>query len=309
MVITSPAASAALADAGVALDVLLWRQQRGDWGDEDEYSRGFNDFAAEHALPVVSRYPLPNGAAVALVTTADRSATHVLVPEETEPVELSAAEGYAEWSRTYDAELNLLIVVEQAYVDRVLDDLKFETVLDAATGTGRHALALARRGARVTAFDTSREMLTIARRRVQAEGPPVQLVEASLAGPLPFRSGVFDLVVCGLAFCHQPDLRGPCREFARVARLGAHLLLTDFHPDSLAHGWRTEMWQGATHYRLPNMPHRPADYVTAVEEAGFTIHEVQEIPIAALPPVASHPALLRELGEMKFCLAIIGELL
>ncbi len=255
----TPAATAALAEAGLVAKDLLDRFRAGDWGADDPAGRLHCDFCLAQDMPLISWYTLAGGTRIAVACSADRSETLVALASEHGPVEVSAAEGYAAWSRTYDTELNQLIAVEQVFVDRLLGEAHFGAALDAATGIGRHALALARRGAAVTALDASPEMMAVARGRAVAEQLPITFLQASLSQPLPLADGRFDLAICALAFCHLPEIGAPCREFFRVLRTGGRFLLTDFHPDALDSGWHTDFWSGATGVspaHLPASPHR-----------------------------------------------------
>src|SRR5947209_8598616 len=125
---------------------------------------------------------------------------------ETEFQEVSVQEGYALWAASYDQEKNGLIFVEERHVDRILARLPFTRVLDVGTGTGRHALKLARQGASVTAIDQSPEMLAVARQAAQHEGLPIDFRLSSLDDGLPFEAHQFDLVICALILSHEPDL-------------------------------------------------------------------------------------------------------
>lgn len=91
------------------------------------------------------------------------------------------------------------------------------TVLDVGTGTGRAALALARRGAHVTGVDASDTMLAVARRRAEEARLPVTFVHGDAhALAQPDRS--FDAVVCLRVVMHTPDWRQSIAELCRVAR-------------------------------------------------------------------------------------------
>ena len=53
---------------------------------------------------------------------------------------------YDAWSALYDETPNPLIAVEESVVRSLLRTMEFDQVLDAATGTGRYAIHLARAG-------------------------------------------------------------------------------------------------------------------------------------------------------------------
>ena len=61
----------------------------------------------------------------------------------------------------------LLLHDQERVLFEFLGDVSNTRVLDLGTGTGRAAIALARRGARVTGIDASSGMLTMARRRAE----------------------------------------------------------------------------------------------------------------------------------------------
>ena len=62
----------------------------------------------------------------------------------------------------------LIATSQEQVIASFLDPVAGRTVLDVGTGTGRAAIALARRGAIVTGVDASAEMLAVARRNADA---------------------------------------------------------------------------------------------------------------------------------------------
>lgn len=121
--------------------------------------------------------------------------------------------------------IGALLLEEQ---DRVLGDflgeLENRQVIDVGTGTGRAALALARRGAHVTGVDASAEMLEMARKRAAHEGLTVRF-ERDDAHALHFPSGAFDHAVSLRVLMHTPDWRLCLGELCRLAR---HRVVVDF---------------------------------------------------------------------------------
>lgn len=223
-------------------------------------------------------------------------------------MEIGCREGYALWVGTYDREKNPLIAVEEPHTQRLLGDLHYSRVLDAGAGTGRHALRLARQGARVTAIDDCPEMLAAAREAAMREGLSIDCRPASLEDRLPFKNAVFDLVVCALTLTHIRDLEHAMGEFCRVCAPGGHLLVTDFHPDHVAYGWRTEFRDaGGTEYRLPNMNHTVGDYLGAIEAAGFDLRQVVHVPVHEVPAGYLPDAVVRQYGHVNLCLVVLGQ--
>jgi ubiquinone/menaquinone biosynthesis C-methylase UbiE len=89
-------------------------------------------------------------------------------------------------------------------------------------------------------------MLQEARKRTALSG---RLVQGD-AGSLPFVDGRADLVMCSMSLGYFHDLDSAFGEFARVARLGASIVVTDLHPDGIAAGWTRSFKAGSTSYEI-----------------------------------------------------------
>ena len=118
----------------------------------------------------------------------------------------------------------LIAEQQERVIVAFLDPIAGQAVLDVGTGTGRGAIALAARGARVTGVDASAEMLAVARRRAQDAGVEVAFEQGDVhALPYPDRS--FDAVICLRVLMHTPDWRRALGELCRAAR---HRVLFDY---------------------------------------------------------------------------------
>jgi len=111
----------------------------------------------------------------------------------------------------------LIADAQEAVVAAFLGPLAERTILDVGTGTGRAALALARRGGRVTGVDASAEMLAVARERAAAGGLGVTFQSGDVHA-LDFPDRAFDAVVCLRVLMHAPDWRRAVGELCRVSR-------------------------------------------------------------------------------------------
>jgi ubiquinone/menaquinone biosynthesis C-methylase UbiE len=111
----------------------------------------------------------------------------------------------------------LLAEEQERAIAAFLAPLEGRTVLDVGTGTGRAAIALARRGAEVTAVDASAEMLAVATRRAAEAGVGVTFIRGDAHRiDLPDRS--FDAVVCLRVLMHTPGWKTSLGELCRLAR-------------------------------------------------------------------------------------------
>jgi SAM-dependent methyltransferase len=97
-----------------------------------------------------------------------------------------------------------------------------QNFLDVGTSTGNYAMALAKKGARVTAIDISKPMLEKAQTRIQTELEPAQTglitLEQANAEALPYADSSFDGVVLGATLNEFNSTRAGLLECARVLK-------------------------------------------------------------------------------------------
>jgi len=226
---------------------------------------------------------------------------------KTNRVEVDSQKGYALWAESYDHEKNPLIAVEEPYVEKLLKDISYSCVLDAGTGTGRYALKLARQGAAVTAIDNCLEMLTTAKKSARRAKLNIDFRPVSLEEQLPSEADKFDLVLCSLVLTHILNLKDVVSEFHRVCKRGGYLLVTDFHPESLAQGWRTEFNEKGITYQLPNVKYTREDYLETIRKVGFTILQVVDVPTREIPKGYVPEEIIGSYGDVGLCLIILGQ--
>ena len=100
-------------------------------------------------------------------------------------------------------------------------------LLDAACGTGRRLPATGGSGPQcVVGVDLVFEMLNARVRTTATDAPVLAVADVR---DLPCRTDQFDVIWCRLAAGHLPEIEPLYRELARVARPGAHIIVTDFH--------------------------------------------------------------------------------
>lgn len=142
--------------------------------------------------------------------------------------------------------------VNEAKVEAAMLDLvgpgPFEAMLDLGTGTGRILELFAERVSRGIGLDQSREMLALARTRLEDKGISNAQVRQGDLYALPFEASdktAFDLITVHqvLHFLDDPALA--LGEAARVLAPGGRLLIVDFAPHDLE-----ELRETHAHHRL-----------------------------------------------------------
>lgn len=196
-------------------------------------------------------------------------------PEPFRPRRASLLEGYRLWADTYD-EPNPLHALEERVILPRLPDLQGKVALDLACGTGRWLKKLLGRGAKAAfGMDVSPEMLT------QAAGHSLagRVVRADCCA-IPLRSWTADVITCSLAIGHLPEPGKFAKELARIARPGADVFLSDFHPAAHARGWQRTFRHGDELIAVPSFAH-PLDLIRReFESTGLQVVRLDEPHIA-----------------------------
>jgi len=176
---------------------------------------------------------------------------------------------------------NWLLALEEPEVERGLGDVAGLDLLDVGTGTGRHAIALAARGAHVTAVDFSDEMLAKARAKPGAER--VRWIAHDVLTPLPFAAASFDRVLSGLVIEHIPvaALAGFFAELGRVARPGGRIVVTAMHPAMFVKGVSANFHDESGEVRPRSYVATLSDYVMGATSAGLGITGLVERTVDA----------------------------
>lgn len=212
------------------------------------------------------------------------------VPADAELSELDVADGYAAWAEKYDSLPNFILAVEQPAVDRLLADLPPGSAVDAACGTGRHSANLVRHGHDVIGVDQSPLMLEHAAAKV-----PAAQFRAGDLEELPLPDGAADLVLCGLALTHLPEIGRAIGELRRIVRPGGRLIVTDVHPMMvLLHGQVMFVHWGDGLAFVRNHVHLASDYLSAFAAHDLIVRSCQEPLFAGPLPPGGHEERISE---------------
>ena len=189
---------------------------------------------------------------------------------------LSTQSAYDEWAEDYD-DGDPTVLLDQPFLLSMLQPFAGCRILDLGCGTGRY-LRLASQEAALVGLDLSRGMLERARRQT----PPAIgaiWVQASVER-IPFASQSFDRIVSGLVLDHVHDLAEFFRGIGTMLRPGGRAIVTAVHPEMQRKTGPTVRFTAAgREYRTEGTIHEKAAIITALQEAGLLIEQLQEPPV------------------------------
>ena len=146
---------------------------------------------------------------------------------------------YDDFSADYDRFVNWerRLAFELPFIERQLKAVGARRVLDAACGTGQHAIELARRGYEVIGADVSEGMIAQARHNASAEVSAPTFVQAGFGHLASAIDGTFDAVLClGNSVPHVLTVDGlaaTLRDWASLLRPDGLLLVQSRNADRI----------------------------------------------------------------------------
>ena len=118
------------------------------------------------------------------------------------------------------------IAVKDLYLQWIKEN---DFVLDVGAGTGRLSIEIEKKGAIVTAVDTSEEMLNELRKKTKG----IKTIKVDDGYELPFESNTFDVTVSCDAMIHFINWRDFFREHIRVTKNGGYIVYNMYNSDHL----------------------------------------------------------------------------
>jgi glycine/sarcosine N-methyltransferase len=160
---------------------------------------------------------------------------------------------YQQFSRDYDRFVNwrARLAAELPFVEQQLKTVDARRIVDAACGTGRHAIALAQRGYDVVGADPSTGMIERARHNAQADGVAVRFEIAGFGELHRMVGRGFDALLClGNSLPHattRAALAAALDDFGACLRPGGLLLIQNRNFDAVLQ--RRERWMEPQSHR------------------------------------------------------------
>jgi ubiquinone/menaquinone biosynthesis C-methylase UbiE len=293
-----------LSEAGQSAESFLQLHEAGHWEVEGAEAQAHNLFCAQNGLLVAAEFELSSGAKILIVTASDRSLTRVQASEEFQQREVSVAEGYGVWASSYDTTRNALVAVEEPIVQMMLAGQSVDAALDLGTGTGRHLERLAGVASSVIGLDISMHMLEKARQKERSRVTSLLLAQADIAHALPIASKSVGIILCSLVLSHVDQIRVLFQEVRRLLPAGGMFVLSMFHAEAQAIGWRTSIQRPDGVYRLPNFAHTEDELREALSDTGFQIDRQDVLKIANVPEGYLPPTTSKRYADTALCVVI-----
>lgn len=188
------------------------------------------------------------------------------------PVRLSPLRAYRRWAQTWESDLSAIVALESRWLSPWLSGLEGQVFLDLSCGVGRWLIHAQAQSATVFGTDLCREMLTEAGKKPPLAG---RLALADTRR-LPFRDASAGVALCALSLGHILPLESAVAELARIVRPGGHLIVTDFHPGAVHHGWKRTFRSNGELYEVETYPYTTDRLIECAGQNGLVLQELLE---------------------------------
>jgi ubiquinone/menaquinone biosynthesis C-methylase UbiE len=193
---------------------------------------------------------------------------------ETEP-----EEAYDKWAKAYDAQPgNLMLDLDELLFSKLIKDIPFsnKVIVDVGCGTGRHWKELhAKQPAKVIGYDVSEGMLKVLKEKFP-QAITYKLESNYLQG---LQDKSCDIIITTLAIAHIENIEEAFKEWNRVLKTDGHIIITDYHPDTLQKGGnRTFMYNGKL-IAIKNYVHPLEKIKTLADKLNFKLDTLIELKI------------------------------
>lgn len=190
--------------------------------------------------------------------------------------ELDPIQAYDWWAPTYDAQPdNLMLALDEQIFSFLLQQINCtgRLVVDLGCGTGRHwPKILAQKPRKLIGYDVSPGMLAML-----AHKYPEAQTHLLVGDRLPYaETQPADVLISTLTLAHIKKPGKAMQQWRKILRSGAEILLTDYHPETLALGGdRTFTYQGQTK-AIKNYIHPLEKVKQYAQENGFALLDLVE---------------------------------
>ena len=187
------------------------------------------------------------------------------------PVEKNSSEAYDLWAPGYDDQPgNLMLDLDRIIFNQLFTgiDVKNKSIADIGCGTGRHwNKILSKEPSRLAGFDVSREMLKKLKQKFP-DAETLQIKDDLLSG---IPDGSFNILISTLTIAHIKEMKVAINSWCRILKDNAEIIITDFHPQLLAHGGKRTFSNNGQLLSIKNYIHPVDEIKTFLYQNGFTV--------------------------------------
>ena len=190
--------------------------------------------------------------------------------------EKSATDAYDIWSASYDDQPgNLMLHLDEIIFTDLINniDLKYKRIADIGCGTGRHWQKLySGKPKLVMGFDVSAGMLN----QLQQKFPDAithQITDNLLSI---VADASVDCVISTLTIAHIKNIDEAIAAWARILTDEGELIITDFHPATLARGGKRSFNHNGKTLSVMNYVHSLEEVKRVFNKNGFTVFRQEE---------------------------------
>ncbi len=185
--------------------------------------------------------------------------------------ETEVKEAYDIWAQSYDAQPdNLMLALDEKVFNELVERLSFynKVIADVGCGTGRHwAKLYAKEPNRLIGYDVSQGML----KALKEKFPKAEIHQLTSNHLEELENESCDVIVSTLAAAHIEDIADAFTEWKRVLKTGGHIIITDYHPDTLAKGGNRTFTHNGKLIAVRNYVHPLIEIWSIANELGFKV--------------------------------------
>jgi ubiquinone/menaquinone biosynthesis C-methylase UbiE len=193
--------------------------------------------------------------------------------------EKESVEAYDIWSVNYDDQPgNLMLDLDDTLFSDLLQDLNLarKQVADIGCGTGRHWDKLLKHKPKsLTGFDVSAGML----KRLEQKFPKAQTYQITdnLFADVPDQS--YNAIISTLTIAHIKNIEEALQAWCRILKPGGDIIITDFHPGTLAYGGKRTFKHHNKQIAVQNYVHQLAEIKEIMLNNNFILAAQEEVKI------------------------------
>jgi len=191
-------------------------------------------------------------------------------------LERNASSAYNLWAPSYDKQpYNLMLHLDEEIFIQLLQSVSLtdKVVVDVGCGTGRHWKKIENcKPSQLVGYDVSDGMLTELKKKFpQSE---VQLATNNILSGLQDES--IDAIISTLTIAHIENIEEVFEAWNRVLKTGGDVLLTDYHPATLAEGGTRDFVVGNNRIIIKNFVHTIDSIKEEADKNNFLLITIDE---------------------------------